>query len=83
MTSIIIILYMDNLIILASIVTQLKWLKSELEKIFEMSNLGELHYCLRAEFERNREAHAITMNQRSYNKGVLKHFNIEECKLEF
>ena len=71
---------MDDLIILASNVTQLKWLKSELEKEFEMSDLGELHYCLGVEFERNREAHTITMNQRSYIEEVLKRFNMEECK---
>ena len=56
MTSIVIILYVGNLIVLTSNVTQLKWLKSELEKKFEMRNFGELHYCLRVEFERNREA---------------------------
>ena len=45
-----------------------------------MSNLGELQYCLRVEFERNREARSITMNQRSYIEEVLKRFNQEECK---
>ena len=45
-------LYVDDLIILANNVTRLKWLKSELHKEFEMSDLGELHYCLRVEFEK-------------------------------
>lgn len=49
----------------------------ELEKEFEMNYLGELHYCLGVEFERNKEACAITMGQM---EAVLKHFNIEECK---
>jgi hypothetical protein len=40
------ILYVDDLIILSSDVTKLKWLKSQLEKKFEMSDLGELNYCL-------------------------------------
>ena len=48
------ILYVDNLIILASNVIKLKWFKSELEKQLEMSDPGELHYCLGVEFERNR-----------------------------
>ena len=34
------IFYMNDLIILASNVPQLKWFKSELEKKFEMSDLG-------------------------------------------
>ena len=74
-------LYMDDLIILANNVTQLKWLKPELEKEFEMNDIGELHYCLGMEFERNREAHTIIMNQRSYIKEILKRSNINECIL--
>jgi hypothetical protein len=44
----------DDLSILASNVSILKWLKSRLEDEFEMSDLGELHYCLGVEFERDR-----------------------------
>ena len=40
------ILYVDNLIILASNITQLKWLKLEFEKEYEMSDLRELLYFL-------------------------------------
>ena len=48
------ILYVDDLIILANNVTQLKWLKSEFAKEFEMRDLGELHYCLGVKFNRKR-----------------------------
>ncbi len=58
----------------------LKWLKSRLEDEFEMSDLGELHYCLGVEFERDRANHTITMSQRKYIEEVLKRFNMEECK---
>ena len=74
------IINVDDLIILANNVTQLKWLKSELEKDFEMSDLGELHYCLGIEFKRNKEARTIMMNQRSYIEKVFKRFNMEKCK---
>ena len=73
------ILYVDDLIILISNVTQLKWLKSELKKEFEISDIGELHYCLKVEFERNGEARIITMNQKSFIKEILKCFNMKEC----
>ena len=53
----------------ANNIIQLKWVKLELEKDFEMNNLKELHSCLGLEFERNREAFTITINQRSYIKG--------------
>ena len=46
-----------------------------------MSDLGEFHYYLGVEFERNREARTITMNHKSYIEEVIKRFNIEECKL--
>ena len=74
------ILYVNDLIILASNVIQLKWLKSELKKEFEMSDLGKLHHCLKVEFEKNREAHTIIMNQKSYIEEILKRFNMEKCK---
>lgn len=67
---------MDDLIILTSNITQLKWLKLELEKEFEMSDLGELYYCPKVEFESNGEARTMTMNQ-SYIKKVLGWFNIK------
>jgi hypothetical protein len=75
-----VIIYVDDLIILASNVSILKWLKSRLEDEFEMSDLGELHYCLGMKFERDRANRTITMSQSKYIEEVLKRFNMEECK---
>jgi len=75
-----VIINVDDLIILASHVSILKWLKSRLEDEFEMSHLGGLHYCFGVEFERDRANHTITMSQSKYMEEVLKHFNMEECK---
>ena len=74
------IFYVDALIILTNNVTQLKWLKSELKKEVEMSDLKKLHYCLGLKSERNKETHTNTMKQRKYIEEVLKRFNMEECK---
>jgi len=60
----IVIIYVDDLIILASNLSILKWLKSRLENEFEMSDLGELHYCLGVESERDCANHTITMSQK-------------------
>ncbi len=76
----IVIIYVDDLIILTSNVSILKWLKSRLEDEFEMSDLEELHYCLGMEFERDRANCTITMSQSKYIEEVLKRFNMEECK---
>ncbi len=54
--------------------------QSKLEDEFEMSDLGELHYCLGMEFERDRANRTITMSQSKYTEEVLKRFNMEECK---
>ena len=48
---------MDDLIILASNVIQLKWLESKLQKIFEMSDLKELHYCPEIEVEKKKKSY--------------------------
>ena len=46
-----------------------------------MSDLEELHYCIRMEFEREKNAHTITINQGSYIKEVFKHFDMKDFKL--
>ena len=75
----VIILYVDNLIILSSDVTKLKWLKSQLEKEFEMSDLGEVNYCMGVQFQRDLKTHTITMSQIRYIIEVLRRFNTEDC----
>ena len=61
-----VLIYVYDLIILASHLTKLAWLKSKLKEEFEMGDLGELKYYLGVEFERNCKAHTITMSQSKY-----------------
>ena len=77
---VIVIIYVDDLIILASDMTKLMEFKAKLEKEFDMSDLGELHFFLGVQIERNRAARTLTMHQRSYIEGVLSRFGMEECK---
>jgi transposase InsO family protein len=76
----IVLIYVDDLIILASLLAKLSWLKSKLNEEFDMSDLGELKYCLGVEFVRDRVARTISMSQKKYLEEVLKRFNMEECK---
>lgn len=76
----VVILYVDDLIILSNTMVKLDWLKKKLEKEFEMSDLGELHYCLGVEFTRNRVSKTITLSQSKYIEEVLKRFNMQDCK---
>lgn len=55
-------------------------MKAKLEKKYEMSDLGELHYCLGVEFIRDHGNKTITMSQIKYIEEILKRFNMEECK---
>ena len=58
----------------------MKCLKLELEKKYEMCDIGYLHYCPGVIFDMNRKTHRNILNQNNYIKEVLKHFNMEECK---
>ena len=76
----IVIIYVDDLIILASDMDMMKGLKFKLEEEYDMSDLGELHFFLGVHIERDRAARTITMHQRSYIEEVLKQFGMEDCK---
>jgi ATP-binding cassette subfamily B (MDR/TAP) protein 1 len=43
-------------------------------------NLGELHFFLRMEVEKNRDERLLHINQIKYFKEILKHFRMEEYK---
>lgn len=55
-------IYVDDLIILATIAKMFNELKYNLEHKFEMSDIGELHLFLGGHFERDRKIHIITMH---------------------
>ena len=76
----IVIIYVDDLIILASDMDMMKGLKFKLEEEYDMSDLGELHFFLGVHIERDRAARTITMHQRSYIEEMLKQFGMEDCK---
>jgi len=55
-------------------------MKTKLEMEYDMTNLGELCYCLGMEFTRDRRVKIIIMNQAKYVVEVLKRFGREDCK---
>lgn len=75
-----VILYVNDLITLANDVAKLKWFKSKLDNEFEMSDLGELYYCLQVELERNRKVLTIVMSHWRYTEEVVKCLNMEDRK---
>lgn len=76
----IVIIYVDDLIILASLMSSMKALKALLEKVDEMSDVCELHLCSGVEFVRDWIMRTITMSQGKYVLDVLKRYGMEDCK---
>jgi len=49
-------------------------IKQELSQKFEMNDLGELHFFLGMEVERDRDERLLRINQIKYLKEILKRF---------
>jgi hypothetical protein len=54
--------------------------KEELSRKFEMKYLGDLHFLLSMEMERDRAQRLLYTNQIGYFKEILKRFRMEDCK---
>jgi hypothetical protein len=55
-------------------------MKEELSRKFKMKDLGDLHFFLGMEVERDCAQHLIYINQIGYLKEILKRFPMEDCK---
>lgn len=69
---------MDDLIITGSAHKLIEEIKVQLSQVFEMKDLGEMHYCLGIEVWREPGKTLIT--QSKYTKEILKKFNMTDCK---
>ena len=72
--------YVDDLLILANNVKTIDQIKEELSQKFEMTDLGEAHYCLGIQIIRDRQKGIIEINQAKYIEDVLKRFGMENSK---
>ncbi len=75
-----IVVYVDDLILVCNDQNKLLQIKEELSQKFEMKDLGELHFFLGMEVERNHDERFLCINQIKYLKEILKRFRMEECK---
>jgi len=75
-----IVVYVDDFILVCNDQNKLLQIKEELSQKFEMKDLGELHFFLGMEVERNRDERLLCINQIKYLKEILKRFRMEECK---
>ncbi len=75
-----IIVYVDDLILVCNNKDKLLQGKEELSRKFEMKDLGDLHFFLGMEVERDRAQRWFSINQIGYLEEIFKHFCMEDCK---
>ncbi|XP_019447250.1 PREDICTED: uncharacterized protein LOC109350471 [Lupinus angustifolius] len=72
-------LYVDDLVIIGNSEAEILKLKEELKSEFEMIDLGELAYFLGLEFLKTKTG--MVMYQGKYIANILKRFHMSDCKL--
>ena len=77
---IIIALWVDDLIIFDKDLGSIEDLKAQLNKEYEMKDLGELKYFLSIQVHRNREWKIIHIGQSGYNRTILERYGMENSK---
>jgi hypothetical protein len=70
--------YVDDIIIASNSMEEIKNLKENLAKIFQMKDMGQIKYCLGIEF--NVKKNKVTMSQKKYVDDLLKRFGMENSK---
>jgi hypothetical protein len=73
-------LYVDDLLIASNSLEGLNALKQALSHRFSMKDLGEAHYVLGIQIDRDRAARTLSISQREYVHKVLERFGMSDCK---
>ena len=76
----IIAVYVDDILLCAKSEKTIAQVKQDLEKCFQLKDMGELHYFLGINVKRNYETGKMWIGQPEYTKAVLKNFGMEKCK---
>ena len=77
---VIIALYVNNLLIFSKEMKLLLDLKTELQKAYNMKDLGKADVCLGIQIWRDRKARTLTIDQRTYFDKVLAEFSMDNSK---
>ena len=71
-------LYVDDMMIASKSHTEIEKLKSQLNREFEMKDLGEAKKILGMKISRDRKLGRLCLSQKEYLRKVLKRFSINE-----
>eukprot|EP00794_Sanderia_malayensis_P003564 gene3564-biopygen3051 len=77
---IIISLFVDDLLLACNSVQMLEKEKKELQKRFCMKDLGEVHYLLGIQIERDRARKKMLLHQAKYLSDMLLKYGMQDCK---
>ena len=78
---IILLLYVDDILIVAKNVSRIAKLKKELSKCFAMKDLGPAKNILGMRIERDRNCNKLYLSQEKYIEKVLQKFRMENAKV--
>lgn len=73
-------IYVDDIILCGSSMSQLNDIKLKLMNKFQMKDKGCLKYFLGLEIDYDKQKGILKISQEKYIKRLLKKFNIENCK---
>jgi len=71
--------YVDDLILIGVIISQLVKLKKSLSARFKMKDMGELHFCLGIGVIQDKEAGVIKIHQKQYIQRMLEKYRMCEA----
>lgn len=72
-------LYVDDLIVIGNSDELVEVIKVQISQVFEMKDLGKLHYCLGLEV--SRDLGQAFVAQGNYVRELLKKFKMDQCKV--
>lgn len=71
--------WVDDIVVASSSEKQTRWFKDQMSKRYNMTDCGELHWCLGMRIRRDRDKGTITIDQERYIKDVLQRFRMGDC----
>jgi hypothetical protein len=76
--TLIVILYVDDLLLFLDIVREIQPLKEALSATFEMKDLGEAKYILGINIRRNRTEKTLMIDQEHYVRDLLREYGLDD-----
>ena len=73
-------IHVEDILIFANDVVRLKDEKRAINTKFKVKDLGEVSHILGMLIKHDRNSRTLTISQSKYLEGVLKRFNMTECK---